>query len=97
MQWLTAVANGKFQCSYCRAFVAKKDIYPRWDDLGPDFQAWWTAHEATAASEAPAGAPASTTAHANPPAAVGFTATPDQQPASATDDAPGVKREPGTT
>lgn len=50
VQWLTRAAGSRFQCSYCRAFLQRKDLYPKWDDLGPDFQAWWTAHESNAPS-----------------------------------------------
>ena len=27
------------------AAITKKDIFPKWDDLGPDFQKRWDAHE----------------------------------------------------
>lgn len=69
VQWLTRAADGKFQCSYCRAFLQRKDVYPKWDDLGPDFQAWWLQHEKTApplatAAGNPSGKPVAQTENA---------------------------------
>src|SRR6185436_7319755 len=43
--WIAPAEGGKHQCLYCREFVTKKDIFPKWDDLGPDFQKRWDAHE----------------------------------------------------
>jgi hypothetical protein len=53
--WLAPAEGGKHQCLYCREMVTKKDIFPKWDDLGPDFQKRWEAHEKgeTAAAAAP--------------------------------------------
>jgi hypothetical protein len=53
--WIAPVEGGKHQCLYCRETVTKKDIFPKWDDLGPDFQRKWDAHEKgeTAAAAAP--------------------------------------------
>lgn len=45
VSWLKPVEGGKHQCSYCKATLAKKDIYPKFDDLGPEFQQRWDAHE----------------------------------------------------
>ena len=39
------VEGGKHLCSYCKELVIKKDIYPKWDDLGAAFQAKWDRHE----------------------------------------------------
>ena len=53
--WIRQVAGGKHQCSYCKAVVAKKEIYPKFEELGAEFQAKWDAHEKTApAAPAPA-------------------------------------------
>ncbi len=57
--WIKPVAGGKHQCTYCKAAVAKKEIYPKFEDLGPTFQAQWDAHEKTGPAPAPkADAPA---------------------------------------
>jgi hypothetical protein len=45
--WLKQVANGKHQCTYCKAVVAKKDLNPKIEELGADFLARWDAHEKT--------------------------------------------------
>ncbi len=50
VSWVVPVEGGRHRCLYCRALVAKKDIYPKWDDLGADYQAKWTAHEGVAHS-----------------------------------------------
>ena len=55
--WLKPVAGGKHQCGNCKAVVAKKDIYPKFEELGAEFQARWEQHEKSAAP-APAAAPA---------------------------------------
>jgi len=53
--WVIQAPGGKHQCLYCKAFVAKKDVYPKWDDLGAEYQARWNAHESPpAAAAAPA-------------------------------------------
>lgn len=59
--WIRPVAGGKHQCSYCKAAVVKKDIYPKFEELGADFQARWDAHEKTGPAK-PA-APAAPAAH----------------------------------
>ena len=56
--WLKAVANGKHQCSYCKAVVAKKDLTPKFEELGADFQARWEAHEKTGPAPVAPAAPA---------------------------------------
>ncbi len=53
VSWVVQESGGRHRCLYCRALVTRKDVYPKWDDLGPDFQAKWTAHEA--ATGGPAG------------------------------------------
>lgn len=45
VSWLRFVEGGKFQCGYCKEFVTKKNIHPKFEDLGPDFQARWEKHE----------------------------------------------------
>jgi len=51
--WVIPAPGGKHQCLYCKAFVAKKDIYPKWEDLGVDYQKAWDAHETGGAPPAP--------------------------------------------
>jgi hypothetical protein len=55
--WLRPIEGGKHQCSYCKEIVTKKDIYPKFEDLGPEFARKWEAHEK---GEAPAAAAGST-------------------------------------
>ena len=46
VSWVVPAPGGKHQCLYCKAIVAKKDIYPKWDDLGteyPDFNVYRSA------------------------------------------------------
>jgi hypothetical protein len=43
--WVAPAPTGKHQCQYCKEFVTKKDIYPKWEDLGAEFQAKWDRHE----------------------------------------------------
>jgi hypothetical protein len=54
--WVIPAPNHQHQCLYCRAFVTKKDVYPKWDDLGADYQKQWDAHEKVEAAPAPADA-----------------------------------------
>jgi hypothetical protein len=43
--WVVPIAGGKHQCLYCREEVAKKDIYPKFEDLGAEYQSRWDRHE----------------------------------------------------
>lgn len=54
VSWVVPVEGGKHQCVYCHATVAKKDIYPKFDDLGPAYQQKWDAHEKGGAAPKPA-------------------------------------------
>ena len=49
VQWVVAAEGGKHFCQYCKTDVAKKDIYPKFDDLSEEFKAAWDAHEKGAA------------------------------------------------
>ncbi len=57
VMWVRRIDGGKHLCTYCKSVVAKKDIYPKFDDLGEEFQATWNAHEAKG-PPAPTPAPA---------------------------------------
>ena len=52
--WLRAIEGGKHQCTYCREIVTKKDIYPKFEDLGAEFQQRWDRHEKGEAGKSPA-------------------------------------------
>ena len=59
VQWVIEAPNGLHQCLHCYDAVTKKDVTPRFEDLGAEFQRRWDAHEATAPKAAPpAAAPA---------------------------------------
>ena len=45
VSWLKPAEGGKFLCSYCKDFVTRKDIWPKFEELGEDFQRRWEAHE----------------------------------------------------
>lgn len=53
VSWVVPVDGGKHQCLYCREIVTKKQIYPKFEDLGPDYQKKWDAHEPAAAPAEP--------------------------------------------
>jgi hypothetical protein len=46
IQWVVPVAYGQHQCVQCYELVGKKDITPKFEDLGPELQGRWDAHEA---------------------------------------------------
>ena len=48
VQWVLPVGHGLHQCLQCFEVVSRKDITPKFEDLGPDFQKRWEAHEAMA-------------------------------------------------
>ena len=57
IQWVTEAENGLHQCLQCFEAVAKKDVTPKFEELGPELQKRWDAHEARAprpATPAPA-------------------------------------------
>jgi hypothetical protein len=45
VSWVVPVDGGKHQCLYCREIVTKKDVYPKFEELGADYQARWDRHE----------------------------------------------------
>jgi hypothetical protein len=45
VSWVVPAEGGKHQCLYCREMVAKKEIFPKFEDLGADYQKKWDAHE----------------------------------------------------
>jgi len=53
VSWVVPAEGGKHQCLYCRELVTKKQIYPKFEDLGPEYQKKWDAHEGTAPAAAP--------------------------------------------
>lgn len=90
VSWLKQVANGKHQCTYCKAVVAKKDLTPKIEELGADFLARWDAHEKTGpapvappvAAKPAAAAPAKPAAPAATPAAAPVAAAAPSKPAT---------------
>lgn len=56
--------DGLHQCLQCTEVVTKKDVTPKFEDLGPEIQKRWDAHEASTKPQAAALA-------APPPAAAG--------------------------
>lgn len=58
IQWVVPVAHGLHQCLQCSEVVGKKDVTPKFDDLGSDAQRRWDAHEAAARPAAAAAPPA---------------------------------------
>jgi hypothetical protein len=54
VSWVIPIEGGKHLCQYCREVVAKKNIYPKWEDLGEEFQKRWDAHEKGEAAPPPA-------------------------------------------
>jgi len=60
VQWAREIPGGLHQCGLCGEIIAWTDVYPKPEDLTPDFRNRWKAHEASGG----AGAPAATTAPA---------------------------------
>ncbi len=52
IQWVREVQGGLHQCIHCFQVVARKDVYPKLEDLPPDVSRRWDAHEATRAAAA---------------------------------------------
>lgn len=50
VQWVVPVAYGLHRCIQCGAIVGKKDVTPRFDDLGPEFARRWDEHERSGAA-----------------------------------------------
>jgi len=48
IQWVVPAPHGLHQCLQCFEAVTKKDITPKFEDLGPELQRRWDAHEAKA-------------------------------------------------
>jgi hypothetical protein len=57
IQWVIEAPGGLHQCLQCFEAVAKKDVTPKFEDLGLEFQKRWDDHEARAPKPA-AAAPA---------------------------------------
>lgn len=53
VSWVKPIEGGKHLCSYCKEVVTKKEIYPKFEDLGPAFAARWDRHEKGEPPEAP--------------------------------------------
>ncbi len=64
IQWVIPVAHGLHQCTQCGEIVGKKDVIPKFDELGAEAQSRWDAHEA-------AGRPTTAAPAAPPPPARG--------------------------
>jgi hypothetical protein len=45
VQWLLPAPEGRWRCNNCKAPVTRKDVYPRFDELGEDFARRWELHE----------------------------------------------------
>jgi hypothetical protein len=45
VSWVVPTEGGKHTCVYCKEIVTKKDVYPKWEDLGAEYQRKWDAHE----------------------------------------------------
>ena len=54
IQWIVPVNDGLHQCLQCTEVVTKKDVTPRFEELGPEVQKRWDAHEASAKPRDPA-------------------------------------------
>ncbi|HEY6098598.1 MAG TPA: hypothetical protein VIW03_04170, partial [Anaeromyxobacter sp.] len=50
IQWVSEVPGGLHQCIHCHQVVAKKDVYPKFEELPEEFRKRWEAHEATRGS-----------------------------------------------
>ncbi len=60
VQWIREVPGGLHQCIQCFQVLARKDVYPRFEDLPEWVRRRWDEHEASGASAAgPKDAPTS--------------------------------------
>ena len=48
IQWVVPVAGGLHQCLQCYEVVTRKDVTPKFEELGAEAQKRWEAHEASA-------------------------------------------------
>lgn len=88
VSWVVPVDGGKHRCNYCRETVTKKQVYPKFEDLGAAYQQAWDAHEGPSAAAAPAPAPA----HGAPAAAAAKPVpAPAAPPAAPAASAPGER------
>jgi hypothetical protein len=65
--WILPVRKGLHQCFQCWEVVTRKDVTPKFEDLSPEFQGRWEAHEREG-QPAPAAAPKAPPTSAPPPA-----------------------------
>jgi hypothetical protein len=45
VMWIQFRPGGKFWCLQCHSYVSRKDVYPKIEDLGPEFVRQWEEHE----------------------------------------------------
>jgi hypothetical protein len=45
VSWVVPTEGGKHTCLYCKEVVAKKNVYPKWEEMGAEYQRKWDAHE----------------------------------------------------
>lgn len=45
VSWLEPAPNAQWRCHNCQAVVARREVYPNPDELGPEFARMWEAHE----------------------------------------------------
>ena len=45
IMWIVEREHGLHQCIQCQQVVTRKDVTPRFEDLGPLLQQRWQAHE----------------------------------------------------
>ena len=57
IQWVAPVGQGLHQCMLCYEVVSKKDVIPKFEDLGPEFQKRWDEHEQAGTKSPAAPAP----------------------------------------
>lgn len=59
VSWIRELPGGVHQCILCFQAVAKKDVYPKFEDMPEEYRRRWDEHEAKRLVEpAPDGAPA---------------------------------------
>lgn len=54
VQWVRKIPGGMHQCIQCFQVVTKKDVYPKFEDLGDEYRRRWEAHEAAGLPPDPA-------------------------------------------
>ena len=45
VSWVKPIDGGMHLCNYCRKVLVKKELYPKFEELGADFQTRWERHE----------------------------------------------------